>query len=54
MVEDKNIRVIVRNRKARYDYRIVDTYEAGMELQGSEVKSVRDGKVSLSLSGTAK
>jgi len=48
MVEDKNIRVIVRNRKARYDYRIVDTYEAGMELQGSEVKSIRDGKVSLS------
>lgn len=41
------IQVIVRNRKARHEYEIVDTYEAGIELQGSEVKSIREGKVSL-------
>ena len=44
---DDGYKVIVRNRKARYDYHILDTYEAGIELKGSEVKSLRDGKVSL-------
>ncbi|MDO5634580.1 MAG: SsrA-binding protein SmpB [Micrococcus sp.] len=39
--------VIARNRKARHDYTILDTYEAGMVLQGTEVKSLREGKASL-------
>jgi SsrA-binding protein len=42
-----DIHVIARNRKARHDYDISDTFEAGIELQGSEVKSIREGKVSL-------
>lgn len=37
----------IENRKARFDYHISDTLECGIMLQGSEVKSVRDGKVSL-------
>jgi len=41
------MRVVATNRKARYDYRILDTYEAGMVLTGSEVKSVRAGRVNL-------
>jgi SsrA-binding protein len=40
-------RPVASNRKARHDYEILDTYEAGIALQGSEVKSVRDGKVQL-------
>lgn len=38
---------IVVNRKARHDYEILETYEAGMVLTGSEIKSIRNGKVSL-------
>ena len=45
--EPDKIKVVVRNRKARHDYHIVDTFEAGIELQGTEVKSVRNGKVQL-------
>ena len=37
----------IENRRARHDYHIGDTLECGMVLEGSEVKSVRDGKVSL-------
>ncbi len=40
-------RVIVRNRKAGYDYHLEDRFEAGIALKGSEVKSLRAGKVSL-------
>jgi SsrA-binding protein len=36
-----------RNKKALHEYHIVDTYEAGIVLAGPEVKSIRDGKVSL-------
>jgi SsrA-binding protein len=39
--------VIARNRRARYDYRIDDTYEAGLVLTGTEVKSLRAGRASL-------
>ncbi|WP_297851481.1 SsrA-binding protein SmpB [uncultured Corynebacterium sp.] len=39
--------VIASNRKARHDYTILDTYEAGVVLQGTEIKSLRDGKASL-------
>lgn len=40
-------RTICVNRRARHDYYILDTFEAGIVLEGSEVKSVRQGKVSL-------
>lgn len=40
-------RVVATNRKARHDYHILETYEAGMVLEGSEVKSLRDGKANL-------
>jgi SsrA-binding protein len=39
--------VIAENRKARHDYHILDTREAGIALLGSEVKSIREGRVSL-------
>jgi SsrA-binding protein len=39
--------VIARNPRARHDYHILDTWEAGIALTGSEIKSVRAGKVSL-------
>jgi SsrA-binding protein len=39
--------VIVSNRKARHDYTILDTYEAGIALRGTEVKSLRMGRASL-------
>ncbi len=42
--EVKNVAV---NRKARHDYHILDTYEVGLVLKGTEVKSLRKGKVSL-------
>jgi SsrA-binding protein len=38
---------IATNRKARHEYHILDKYEAGVSLKGSEVKSIRDGKVSI-------
>ena len=47
MADDK-IKVIVDNRRARHDYFILETYEAGIALTGTEVKSLRAGKVSLS------
>ena len=40
-------RVIATNRKARHDYAILETYEAGIELKGSEVKSLREAKAQL-------
>tara|TARA_R110000868_G_scaffold259361_16_gene517542 strand:+ start:13080 stop:13553 length:474 start_codon:yes stop_codon:yes gene_type:complete len=45
MSENKNTPTI-QNRKAYHDYAIEDTYEAGISLQGTEVKSIRDGKAS--------
>lgn len=43
----KGVKVVASNRKARHDYDIVDTFEAGMALKGTEVKSMREGKVVL-------
>jgi SsrA-binding protein len=40
-------KLIAQNKKARHDYQVIDTYEAGIELQGSEVKSCRQGAVNL-------
>jgi len=42
-----DIKVVATNRKARHEYLILDSYEAGISLQGSEIKSVRAGQVSL-------
>ena len=44
---DPNQRPIAENRKARHKYEILDTIECGIMLQGSEVKSLRDGRVSM-------
>jgi SsrA-binding protein len=38
---------VATNRKARRDYQVLEKYEAGIELRGTEVKSLRDGKVSI-------
>lgn len=38
-------KVVATNRKARHEYEILDTYEAGLVLKGPEVKSLREGKV---------
>ena len=42
-----HIKIVTENRKARYNYFIEDTYEAGMVLLGTEVKSLRLGRVNL-------
>ena len=44
---EENFKIIARNRRARFDYEISETLEAGMVLTGSEIKSVRNGKVSI-------
>lgn len=43
----REVRSVAENRKARHDYHILETYEAGIALLGSEVKSLRAGRVSL-------
>ena len=43
-----NEKVVATNRKARFEYFILETYEAGISLSGSEIKSVRAGQISLS------
>ncbi|GLZ30779.1 SsrA-binding protein [Lentzea sp. NBRC 105346] len=47
MVKERGQKVIASNRKARHDYTILDTYEAGIVLVGTEVKSLRMGRASL-------
>lgn len=42
-----NIKIISQNKKARHEYFIIETYETGIELVGTEVKSIRQGKVNL-------
>jgi SsrA-binding protein len=42
----EGVKIIAVNRKARHDYAVDDSYECGMELLGTEVKSFRDGKIS--------
>ena len=44
---EKAQRVIAENRKARHDYHILETWEAGVALLGTEVKSIREGRVNL-------
>ena len=40
-------RVVISNRKARYDYFVLDTFECGIVLKGPEVKSIRNGRANL-------
>ena len=47
MPREQGRKVVASNRKARHDYTILDTYEAGMALTGTEVKSLRSGRASL-------
>ena len=42
-----DVKLVTRNKKARFEYHIIDTVEAGMVLMGSEVKSIRDGQVNI-------
>ena len=45
--KDPARRFVAENRKARYNYEILETFEAGIALQGSEVKSLREGKANI-------
>jgi SsrA-binding protein len=47
VAREKGRTVIASNRRARHDYTILDTYEAGLALTGTEVKSLRAGRASL-------
>lgn len=48
MAQNKSeIKKVAQNKKAYHDYFVLETYEAGLELFGTEVKSIRDGKVNL-------
>jgi len=40
-------RVIAENRKARHDYHVIETFESGVALLGTEVKAIREGRVNL-------
>lgn len=46
-MKEQGIKIIADNRKARHDFHIHETYEAGIELTGTEVKSLRAGKANL-------
>lgn len=47
MPKEQGRKLVAQNRKARYDYHIDDTFEAGLVLQGTEVKSLRAGRATL-------
>lgn len=47
VINMKERKLVANNKKARHDYFIEETYEAGMVLTGTEIKSVRQGKVSI-------
>ena len=46
-VSDSDDRTVASNRRARHEYDLLDTWEAGLVLRGSEVKSIRDAKVQI-------
>lgn len=46
-MSDKKIKTVAENRKARHDYFVLETFEAGIELCGTEVKSIRQGAINL-------
>ena len=43
-----SVKIVATNRKARFNYDIKEKYEAGIELKGTEVKSIRKGKINIS------
>ena len=45
--DNESYKVVADNRQVRFRYEILETYEAGIELKGTEVKSIREGKVNL-------
>jgi SsrA-binding protein len=47
MARAAGIKVVAENRRARYDFHLLDRYEAGVVLSGTEVKSLREGRASL-------
>ncbi|QIP86240.1 SsrA-binding protein SmpB [Streptomyces sp. Tu 2975] len=47
MAKETGRKLIAQNKKARHDYHILDTYECGLVLMGTEVKSLRQGRASL-------
>jgi SsrA-binding protein len=47
MAKEQGLKPVAQNRKARHDYNILNTYEAGIVLGGTEVKSLREGRASL-------
>ena len=47
MPKEQGRKMVAQNKKARHDYHIEDTYEAGLVLMGTEVKSLRQGRASL-------
>lgn len=42
-----NKRIDIKNKRARFDYELLDTYQAGIVLSGTEIKSIREGKASI-------
>ncbi|RME67192.1 MAG: SsrA-binding protein, partial [Nitrospirae bacterium] len=44
---NKPIKIVCQNRKAYHDYEILETFEAGLVLKGTEVKSLRQGRANL-------
>ena len=42
-----DIKIVARNRRARFEYAIDDTYQAGLVLMGSEIKSIRARRISI-------
>ena len=47
MIKKDEVKTVAQNKKAYHDYFVLETYEAGLELFGTEVKSIREGRVNL-------
>ncbi|GHT90073.1 SsrA-binding protein [Alphaproteobacteria bacterium] len=45
--KNENFKIVAKNRRAKFDYEILETLEVGVILTGSEIKSIREGKVSI-------
>ena len=46
-MKDSHRRVVAQNKKARFNYKILETFEAGIMLKGTELKPIRDGRINL-------
>ncbi len=46
-MESKGVKILSTNKKARFDFFVEETYECGIELKGTEVKSIRQGKINI-------